>query len=277
MKTTFDSEEYIKTLGEELVNDFLKAGKTTHPCSVGSGRERALINKLKSILPHGVGVGSGFVIDSYGNTSSQCDLIIYEEEFALKFIINDDDNYAYYNCESVIAVGEIKSDATINDIEDSFKKLKKIKELIRYNQDENTFRSYLSKMEIYGAESEKFNPIQKSTDQIFTFILSKSLKTPLKSICEKAKEIFVEKHKYFNFFLPIEGNAITYIDTQKNSLADSAITADAICELSEEESSFNFFINRLIYQIHRGRTVKLNMQRYIHAKTEFNISKMVKI
>ena len=128
MEATFNSEDYIKTLGEELVNDFIKAGKTTHPCSVGSGREKALMNKLKSILPHGVGVGSGFVIDSYGNTSSQCDLIIYEEEFALKFLINDDESYAYYNCESVIAIGEIKSDASIKEIDDSFKKLKKMKQ-----------------------------------------------------------------------------------------------------------------------------------------------------
>lgn len=77
MENMFNSEDYIKTLGDELVNDFIKAGKSTHPCSVGSGREKALMNKLKSILPHGIGVGSGFVFDSYGNTSAQCDLIIY--------------------------------------------------------------------------------------------------------------------------------------------------------------------------------------------------------
>ena len=132
MEERFDSKEYIKNLGEELINDFIKAGKATHPCAVGTNREKALMNKLKSILPHGIGVGSGFVIDSLGNTSSQCDLIIYEEEFALKFIINENDTYAYYNCESVIAVGEIKSDASIADVEDSFRKLKKIRELIRY-------------------------------------------------------------------------------------------------------------------------------------------------
>lgn len=117
------------------------------------------MNKLKSILPHGVGVGSGFVIDSFGNTSSQCDLIIYEEEFALKFIINNDDTYAYYNCESVIAVGEIKSDASIVDIEDSFKKLKKIRELIRYRENDNRFRCYLSKLVACGADSEKYETI----------------------------------------------------------------------------------------------------------------------
>lgn len=186
MEERFDSKEYIKILGEELISDFIKAGKTTHTCAVGSGREKALMNKLKSILPHGVGVGSGFVIDSFGNTSSQCDLIIYEEEFALKFIINNDDTYAYYNCESVIAVGEIKSDASIADIEDSFKKLKKIRELIRYRENDNRFRCYLSKLVACGADSEKYEPNEKNTDQIFTFVLCKSLKTPLSSIANIA-------------------------------------------------------------------------------------------
>ena len=40
MEERFDSKEYIKILGEELISDFIKAGKTTHTCAVGSGRDR---------------------------------------------------------------------------------------------------------------------------------------------------------------------------------------------------------------------------------------------
>lgn len=272
MEETFNSKEYIKILGKELITDFIKAGKTTHTCAVGSGREKALMNKLKNILPHGIGVGSGFVIDSLGNTSSQCDLIIYEEEFALKFIINDDDTYAYYNCESVIAVGEIKSDASIADIEDSFKKLKKIRELIRHKEDDNRFRCYLSKLVACGADSEKYEPNKKNADQIFTFVLCKSLKTPLSSIAEKAKEIFETKEKYFNIILPIEGKPITYLDENNNRLTQSALDATALCELSDEDIGFNYFITKLLYQIQNGRSVPLNTQRYIQSKNSFNVS-----
>ena len=60
-------------------------------------------------MPHGVGIGSGFVYDSFGNVSNQCDVILYEDEFALKCCINNNEKDTYYNCESVIAVGEIKS------------------------------------------------------------------------------------------------------------------------------------------------------------------------
>ena len=48
---------------------------TTHLHAVGRGRKNSARIKLKNILPAGVGVGSGFVIDSYGNTSQQCDII----------------------------------------------------------------------------------------------------------------------------------------------------------------------------------------------------------
>ena len=275
MEETFDSENYIRTLGEELVNDFIKAGKTTHPCSVGSGREKALMNKLKNILPHGVGVGSGFVIDSYGKTSSQCDLIIYEEDLALKFIINEDENYAYYNCESVIAVGEIKSDATIADIEDSFKKLKIIRELKRHKRADTSFRSYLSKNSICGAESETYNPSKNGFDQIFTFVLCKSLNTPLTSIAKKANEVFETTDKYFNLILPIEGNAITYINTAQNCLVDSALNATELCELTDAQIGFNYFVSKLIYQIQHGRSVPLNTERYIQNQNTFSVCNII--
>lgn len=272
MEDTFNSVEYIKSLGEDLVNDFIKAGKSTHPCSVGSGREKALMNKLKSILPHGVGVGSGFVIDSYGNTSAQCDLIIYEEDYALKFLINDDENYAYYNCESVIAVGEVKSDATISDIEDAFKKLKRIKELKRYvaNPNENTYRLYLSKAEIVSIEEHKFDPEHKIKDQIYTFILSKSLKTTLDSIIIKANEVFVDKQKFFNFILPIEGKALVYLNSQKPLLVDGALEADNIGELNYD-SGFGYFLTRLMFHINNGRSVALHHERYLQSQSAFNL------
>lgn len=277
MEERFDSKEYIKNLGEELINDFIKAGKATHPCAVGTNREKALMNKLKSILPHGIGVGSGFVIDSLGNTSSQCDLIIYEEEFALKFIINENDTYAYYNCESVIAVGEIKSDASIADVEDSFRKLKKIRELIRYKEDDNSFRSYLSKLAVWGTDSEKYEPTKKSTDQIFTFVLCKSLKTPLSSIANKAKEIFETKDKYFNIIFPIEGKPIIYLEESNKCLVQSALDATALCELSDNDIGFNYFITRLLYQIEHGRSVPLNTQRYMQSKNSFSVSTLTSI
>ena len=74
MENNFNQRLYIKYLGEELVSEFSRAGMMTQPGAIGSGREQSAKQKLKLILPAGVGIGSGFVIDSYGNTSKQCDI-----------------------------------------------------------------------------------------------------------------------------------------------------------------------------------------------------------
>ena len=128
-----------------------------------------------------------------------------------------------------------------------------------------------------GANSEKYDPNNKSIDQIFTFVLCKSLKTPLSSIVKKAKEIFITKDKYFNIIFPIEGNAITYLDQNRNCLVESALNATSLCELSDEEVGFNYFITKLIHQIQHGRSVPLNTQRYIQTKSRFSISNVERI
>ncbi len=272
MEKTFNSYEYIEDLGKDLVTDFTRAGKTTHPGSVGSGREKAVKNRLKNILPRGVGIGSGFVIDSFGNTSAQCDIILYEEDIALKFIINEDESYAYYNCESVIAVGEIKSDATIKDIKDAFKKLKQIKELKRY-KDRNSTRSYLSKISMCQTDESKFDPMHNEYDQIFTFILCKNLNTTLISVAESLKEIIGEKYKYCNYIYSIDGKAISFAN-REGKFTQGAITGDVIAEL---EGNFASFVERLILQIDYGRSVPLNTRRYIQNKATFVVHKIISL
>ena len=72
------------------------------------GKER-FGNKLAQVFSGGVGVGTGFVIDSTGNVSKQQDIILYEKSFCPVYRINDLDEVAYYPCEGVFAVGEVKS------------------------------------------------------------------------------------------------------------------------------------------------------------------------
>ena len=50
MNNQFSTQEYVRMLGKELVFEFDKAGMTTHPHAVGSGRENSARMKLKNIL-----------------------------------------------------------------------------------------------------------------------------------------------------------------------------------------------------------------------------------
>lgn len=176
MESVFDTQKYISFLGEELIYSFSKSAMTTHPYSVGSGRESIAKAKLKAILPPGIGIGSGFVVDTFGNTSAQCDIILFEESYSLKFIVNEDSAHTYYNCESVIAVGEVKSNTSITEIEDSFRKIRRIRELKRRiskdSEERNSFRKYFSSMSLAGVESERYDQDKKQFDQIFNILIA---------------------------------------------------------------------------------------------------------
>ena len=94
--------------------------------------ETAARKQLEQILPNGVAVGTGCVIDTYGNTSKQMDVVLYERDICPVFRLNlDDPKSTYYPCEGVIAVGEIKSVIGKKELEDSFEKISSVKNLKR--------------------------------------------------------------------------------------------------------------------------------------------------
>ena len=84
------------------------------------------------LLPRGVGVGSGCVIDSFGNANRQMDVILYERDICPVFSINEDPDSTYYPCEGVIAVGEVKSALDSRKLKDTFLKIESVKRLRRF-------------------------------------------------------------------------------------------------------------------------------------------------
>ncbi len=275
MEKSFDSKEYIRLLGEELVYEFDKAGMTTHPHSVGGGRENSARNKLKAVLPAGVGIGSGFVIDSYGNTSKQCDIILYEENFATKFVINDDLGNAYYNCECVIAVGEVKSDANRADIEDSIKKLATIKKLKRYNDNGYLTRKYLTSQVVtdtLGDEKIPYDNSRNQLAQIYTFLICKQLCVSTKIVLEIMKEHCKEAYEYPNRIVSTDGSLIGFLDaTNPRHLRIRAgrIDATKLYSMKDNKGVFAHFLDDLLQFITNATSVPLNYRRYLCDPLEY--------
>ena len=132
MDRQFDADKFIRRIGERLVDEFKDAKAGTTPSTVGSAAEQPVRDQLAQILPRGIGVGEGFVIDSYGGTSRQQDVILYERDICPVFSINNTPQTTYYPCEGVIAVGEIKSSLDRNSLRDAFEKVASVKRLRRY-------------------------------------------------------------------------------------------------------------------------------------------------
>ena len=132
MDNAFDVDEHIARIGARLVREFDEARAATSPTAVGDAMESPVRKQLEQLLPRGIAVGSGFVIDSYGATSSQTDVVLYERDICPVFSINDTPGTTYYPCEGVIAVGQVKSTLTKTLLEDEFKKIASVKRLQRY-------------------------------------------------------------------------------------------------------------------------------------------------
>ena len=132
MQNTFDSANYVKDVGERLVTAYKGARKTTTPGLVGSAIENSVRCELECLLPRGISVGTGCVIDSYKKTSRQIDVVLYERDICPVFRVNNTPEATYYPCEGVIAVGEIKSILNSTSLEDAFKKIESVKTLKRY-------------------------------------------------------------------------------------------------------------------------------------------------
>ena len=87
MNQSFDVDGFIRRIGERLVDEFKDAKAGTTPSTVGAAAEQPVRDQLAQVLPRGIAVGEGFVIDSYGATSRQQDVVLYERDICPVFSI----------------------------------------------------------------------------------------------------------------------------------------------------------------------------------------------
>lgn len=160
----FDPIAYSADVAKELVASYEAASNATTPSLVGAAREASVRRKLEQLLPRGMAVGSGCVIDSYGGTSKQQDVVLFEKDICPVFSVNETPETTCYPCEGLIAVGEVKSTFNKAQLQDAFAKIESVKRLKRYSvasksvllSDEVVpFRGYGSKTVMEGTKAEE--------------------------------------------------------------------------------------------------------------------------
>ena len=101
----------------------------THPGARGQASEDDWLFVLKSHLPQRYQADSAFVIDCYGDTSEQVDIVIYDRQYS-PFLYNQT-NQRYVPAESVYAVLEVKQDLSRDHIQYAGKKAASVRRLHR--------------------------------------------------------------------------------------------------------------------------------------------------
>lgn len=196
----------FRKVSEQFKVDFDElATEVSHNLSSGESREYALRELLKKYLPRRVGIDNGFVIDAHGNESLQIDVIIYDKTIGTVFEIN---GVKYFPCETVIAVGEVKSDIrSTAKLQDALDKLKSVKKLDRSNDGQNNafVGPGLSKGWI------EFNPSKNHRDQIIGFIFTSTSMTreSIISYLQQYNE-HTDRRYWMNLFCDINKFIISY-------------------------------------------------------------------
>ncbi len=276
MQQSFDAVSYSRDIGLELIAAFETAARATTPGLKGSARELPVRQKLEHLLPVGIGVGSGCVIDSFGGTSKQQDVVLYEKAFCPIFSVNETPEATYYPCEGVIAVGEVKSTVTGKELTDIFEKIHSVKVLKRFAKKSKSslngkesvcFRKYGNSIAVRGALEEEFNQAEKPFDQIFGFAIAGSLGITEETFCAKFAELASKTDDHLSPNLMVllnEGIIFPLGGGSTPTILLSQKDATGFYFANKGKENFQSLLSRLYHVYHEGRTVELSaFDRYI--------------
>lgn len=119
-------EYFVQSFVKDANSIFYKDEKLFHPGEYGKFRESTLKELLKLVIPTSFQIGEGFVITSTDKISTQCDIVIFDNE---NLPLLNDGIYQFYTIESTLAIGEVKSDLNKTQFKDALIKLAKNKML----------------------------------------------------------------------------------------------------------------------------------------------------
>ncbi len=266
MDSSFSANDFVSSLAKDLVDSFAKAGRATTPVLVGSARENAVRLKLEKIFPQSVGVSTGCVIDVENHTSKQTDIILYEKDICPIFSINDTPETSFYPCESVIAVGEVKSTIDTNDLLDAFSKIESVKKLKRFGKDSRCFRKYCTRVILYGTEEEGYNQLVKPLDQVYGFIICEKISLKTETFLAKCAQEIKKRPPYLvpNIIVSLHDGVLIYLDSINKRACSSPTDADSLYFVNKEGENFQQLLSNLYGVITRGRSTDvLPFDKYI--------------
>jgi hypothetical protein len=255
MESTFSPANFLQYLAQELIDHFARAGGATTPSLVGGAREVEVRRKLEMLLPGKVAVATGCVIDSFGATSNQADVVIHERDNCPVFSINGAPEATYIPCEGTVAVGEIKSTLNTKELKDSVLKLQKIKGLRRALQDKTCFRQYGTAIVIQGAGSEVYDPINKTGDQTYGFVLCQNFGVSRETLAKNYTLLCNEAAPHLAPSIVLSlADGIMMLADEKGILLRNAVGAKHVAFFNHPGGNFQYLLSEIVHACHKGRT-----------------------
>lgn len=273
----FDGPAFVRQVALRLIQEFEFSAEAGTPGLVGAAKEHPARVQLQALMPHGVSIGSGIVIDSFGDASRQQDIVVYESLCPV-FSRNGSPDASYYPIEGVIAAGEVKSALGKAELIDAFEKSKSVKRLQRRREATDdyglgkgavSYRHYGHPSGFAATEDDQFDP-SKSLDQVFTFVLCQSFATSPISVLKNAISLCGSEGPGVcpNHIASLSDGFIAPVDASKASLTRSATDGDSLLLSDDVDQAFAVLISRLRLYARSGRTVDAkHFDRYFEPLT----------
>lgn len=269
---SFNGPAFIQHVAQRLVHEFEFSAGAGTPGLIGAAKEHPARIQLERLMPEGVAVGSGIVVDSYGGVSKQQDIIVYEKLCPV-FTHNGAAEATYYPVEGVLAAGEVKSTLSKQELADAFTKSASVKNLRRHAiaHDDGTgleptvsFRPYGQVTSFAAAKVEEFNQDANSLHQVFFVLCQKFGATPATLLNNAAD--FVRTGgaaRAPNFIASLTDGYIVPHKSLTNSITRAAMEADGLIFCDQPNDAFARLLSMIRIYTHSGKTVdRAHYERY---------------
>jgi hypothetical protein len=225
-------------------------------------------------------IGSGLVLDSFGERSAQQDIIMFERDYCPIYTMSEAADATYFPTEGVIAVGEVDSELDSAALLDALGKIKSAKILQRFSaktpnssaRDAASYRHYGAATTFEAVADDEFNQLKKGVDQIFGFVICGSFKHGGKNVLNDMVEFAkAEGYEFLpNFVVSLTDGFVQNCDFDKMKLRYSSLDGNVLAFVPDLKFSFNMLVRQLRLHVRVGRTVPLSaLDRYISAEVSY--------
>jgi hypothetical protein len=269
----FDPTQFVNRIGRRLVMEFADASEAGTPGLIGNAREHPARVQLVKLLPAYVSIGSGLLMDSYGEQSKQQDIVMFERDFCPVYSINDTPDATYFPIEGVIANGEVKSSVDKGVLFSALDNIRSAKLLRRYVHKTNEGLGFFASFRKFGmgpsfgaTPSDEFNQDLNFRDQIYSFILCNSFTSSPDAILKNLVEYeYLHGHQCMpNIIISLNDGFIQGMQSNNSSLQFSLLTSDSFSFVPALDRCFTYLVNQLQQHVREARTVPLEtLDRYM--------------
>lgn len=268
---SFNGPAFIQHVAQRLVHEFEFSAGAGTPGLIGAAKEHPARLQLERLMPEGIAVGSGIVVDSYGGVSKQQDIIIYEKLCPVS-THNGAAEATYYPVEGVLAAGEVKSTLSKQELADAFAKSASVKSLRRHAIADDdglglgptvSFRHYGQGTLFAATKQDEFNQDANSLHQVYYFVLCQKFGTAPATLLSNAAD-FVRTGgaaRAPNFIASLTDGYILPHKSLTNSITRAAMEADGL--IFCDQPTFARLLSMIRIYIHSGKTVdRAHYERY---------------